>query len=233
MEPFKLRAGGQRRTAHEFVRDSLRAAILQGDLAGGTRLVQADIARELGVSTTPVREALRDLATEGLVRLDAHRGGVVSQLTLEELYEIQTLMQIIEPEAMRQAADVATSDLLVEAMEIAELMEAERDAQRWAVLNRDFHASLCAMIPSLRMQSILQGLRDNAAPYLALAIRDDGHDHFVDANRQHRDLLTALLERDADRAFALTRDHIGLTVRAIRESRVAEASTTNGVAHTS
>jgi DNA-binding GntR family transcriptional regulator len=80
----RLQLGDQlaspRRTAHEYVRNSLREGILRGSLVGGTRLVQSEIASELEVSTTPVREALRDLATEGLVQLDAHRGAVVLQL---------------------------------------------------------------------------------------------------------------------------------------------------------
>jgi DNA-binding GntR family transcriptional regulator len=224
MDTFKLASNGLRRTAHEYVRESLRSAILRGELPGGARLVQADIARELGVSTTPVREALRDLATEGLVRLDAHRGGLVNQLTLEELHEIQQLMRVIEPEAMRQAAEVADTDLLAEAAEILDLLEQETDPQRWAVLNRDFHASLCAIIPSQRMQAILQGLRDNAAPYLALAIRDHGQHHYTSANTHHREIYEALIARDGERAAVLTRDHIGLTLRAIAESRKSESN---------
>ena len=73
-----------RQTAHEFVRSVLRRAILSGELAGGTRLVQAELAAVLEVSTTPVREALRELASEGLVRFDPHRGAVVQELSGEE-----------------------------------------------------------------------------------------------------------------------------------------------------
>ncbi len=81
---------GGRRTAHEFVKDSLRRAILRGDLSGGSRLIQADLATMLNVSTTPVREALRDLATEGFITLDRHRGGVVRELNWSEMEEIRS-----------------------------------------------------------------------------------------------------------------------------------------------
>ena len=93
---------GGRRTAHEFVKDSLRRAILRGDLSGGARLIQADLAAMLNVSTTPVREALRDLATEGLITLDRHRGGVVRELNwLELMEEIRLIRQQLEPLAVR------------------------------------------------------------------------------------------------------------------------------------
>src|SRR5690349_18480778 len=108
-----------RKTAHEYVKDSLRQAILRGAIPGGTRLVQADVASELQVSTTPVREALRDLATEGLIRLDPHRGAIVSQLSYGEAVEIQQICKLLEPEAMRQAALAITDDTLKQAHALA------------------------------------------------------------------------------------------------------------------
>src|SRR5690242_7828107 len=91
-----LAISGGRRTAHEFVRESLRRAILRGDLTGGERLIQADIAATLEVSTTPVREALRDLAAEGLISLDRHRGGVVRGLNWEDMEEIRKIRHQLE-----------------------------------------------------------------------------------------------------------------------------------------
>src|SRR5687767_15583832 len=114
---------GGRRTAHEFVKDSLRRAILRGDLSGGARLIQADLAAMLNVSTTPVREALRDLATEGLITLDRHRGGVVRELNWQEMEAIRLIRHQLEPLAVR---------LVVENITDAELDEAERFRGRMA-----------------------------------------------------------------------------------------------------
>src|SRR5688500_20338979 len=90
-----------RQTAHEFVRETLRKAILRGDLPGGSRLVQADIAARLKVSTTPVREALRDLATEGMITLDPHRGGVVRELNWDDMQEIVMIRHALGPQINR------------------------------------------------------------------------------------------------------------------------------------
>lgn len=210
---------GPRQTAHEFVRDALRGQILRGDLEGGTRLVQTEIARELGVSTTPVREALRDLATEGLVRLDAHRGGIVNKLTFDDLREIHELCRLVEPEAMRRVVAVVDERLLASARGLTDQMEVEDDPVRWTELNRDFHASLLDAIPSERQRLLLRGLRDSAAPYVALAIRSRGADQFHTANRQHLEILEALTAGDADRCAQLTRTHVDLTLTALEGAR--------------
>lgn len=210
---------GRRRTAHEYVREALRAEILSGRLPGGARLVQTEIARDLGVSTTPVREAMRDLATQGLVRLDAHRGGTVHRLTYEDLHEIHELCRLVEPEAMRRLAVIVGDDVLTAARALADQMGAERDPVRWTELNRTFHATLLDAIPSTRLRQLLRGLRDSAAPYVAQAIRNRGPRQFTAANAQHSQILDALAARDGDRCADLTRRHVNLTLEAIDESR--------------
>lgn len=208
-----------RRTAHEYVLASLRSAILGGDLPGGARLVQADIARELGVSTTPVREALRDLATEGLVHLDAHRGSIVKRLSYDDLLEIHELTRILEAEAMRKLAPVVDQDLITHARELAEVMARETDSAGWADLNRQFHATISQAAPSTRLRAILRSLRDSAAPYVALATRERGQKQFEMANEQHIQILDALEARDADRSAELAAKHVDLTLWALREAR--------------
>lgn len=219
MSDFDLAAGEGRRTAHEYVRDWLRQAILRGTLGGGMRLVQSNLADELGVSTTPVREALRDLAGEGLIQLDAHRSAVVKQLTPAELREVQDLRRIIEPEAMRRAVLACRPESLERATALVETMEAEReDVGRWADLNRRFHAALVEDLRGTRMIGILRGLRDAAAPYVGLALQADDN-QLEQANREHRELLQAFRARDGERAAALSVRHVALTAQVLERSR--------------
>lgn len=211
---------GNRRTAHEYVRETLRVAILRGSVTGGTRLVQADLARELSVSTTPVREALRDLATEGLIDLDAHRGAVVKKLDYEELVEIQSLMRLLEPEAMRLAAHAGDGACLDRADMLAGQMEEETDIGRWVELNRQFHDAAAGCVRSRRLLGILEGLRAAAAPYVGLALQQ--HDYRLDiANEHHRAFIEAIRAGDSDRAATLASNHVDLTTRTLESAREA------------
>jgi DNA-binding GntR family transcriptional regulator len=210
--------GGPRRSAYEYVVDALRQSILDGTLAGGTRLVQNEIAQQLAVSTTPVREALRELASEGLVRLDAHRGGIVNELSYEDLLEVHELCRLVEPEAMREVVSSAGTSMLRGARKLAEQMRSETDPARWAELNRQFHGQLVDAIPSQRFRILLKGLRGSVALYVAMALRSQGREHFDAANDEHLQILEAIDARDADRCAELTRAHVDLTLRALDEA---------------
>lgn len=205
----------ERRTAHELVRETLRRAILRGTVAGGTRLVQAEIAEQLGVSTTPVREALRDLATEGLIDLDAHRGATVHRLDVHELREIYWLRTLLEPGAMRRAAEGLEDGTLERVGQIQQRMDDETDVGLWADLNREFHGTLVAGLRLPRLRSILQGLQDGAAPYVGLLLQRVG-DFTEQANGEHRELLDALAAQDGDRAAAITEHHLAGTLESLQ-----------------
>lgn len=188
-----------RQTAHEFVRDTLRRSILSGELAGGTRLVQAELAEALEVSTTPIREALRDLASEGLVQLDAHRGGIVPELRRDELLEIYNIRMIIEPEAIRRATERISDDAISRIAELHDRMQNSESAADFITLNREFHLSIYDAVGSSRLLGILQGLLDASAMYVSASIRARPELQ-IEANADHVDILAALEARDPDRA---------------------------------
>lgn len=207
-----------RRTAYEYVKDSLRQAILRGEVPGGARLVQADVARDLEVSTTPVREALRDLATEGLIRLDPHRGAIVHTLSYDETREIHDICKLLEPEAMRQAVTAITDKTVAEAEALIAEMDSETDPGRWADLNRKFHATLVQDIPGKQLSEILRGLRDTAAMYVGRAVQARPV-QMAEANHDHRTFLDVLRRGDSDAAAELSRTHLDLTIKTLEESR--------------
>lgn len=205
---------GARRTAHQLVKDTLRRAILTGKIASGTRLVQSDLAELLQVSTTPVREALRDLATEGLIQLDAHRGAVVRQLGEDEVVEIYDIRRVLEPEAIRRAVEHITDDELEVAAAIQARADDENDPAAWVELNHEFHRVFVEAARARRLAGILTSLQDSAAMYIAASLIHRAHRR-EDANRQHRELLDAVRRRDADRACEVMLAHLQQTVDSV------------------
>lgn len=208
-----LGAGHSRATAHEYVRDVLRRAILNGELTGGVRLVQAELAATLNVSTTPVREALRDLASEGLVRFDPHRGAVVTELDAEELNDIYEIRRILEPHAMRQAVPQVTDKLLERLRAVHQRMIDDPHSASFVDLNRVFHLAIYEAGASARLLTIIRSLEDAAVMYIGSALgtvpglRED-------AIRDHEAILTALENHDVEAAVDAIGRHLRLPLKA-------------------
>jgi DNA-binding GntR family transcriptional regulator len=208
-------------TAHEFVRETLRHAILNGELPGGSRLIQAKIATDLEVSTTPVREALRDLAADGLIHLVAHRGGIVRGTDMKEMQEIYDLRCLLEPYCMRLAAEQISDAELGEAEELQARMEGmDCSVGEWVELNRRFHAILIDACRSPRLMAMVNGLRDAAAIYVGLGLRS-APDHLSTSHAEHRALLDACRSRDPEAAAAALAHHLKGTVRVLSDGESA------------
>ncbi len=161
------------RTAYEYVLQTLRRAILDGDLVGGARLIQSEIAGALEVSKTPVREALRELASDGLVNLDAHRGGIVHELNLEELQEIYEIRCTLEPAVLRRSWPHLTNEIVDRAGEMHSRINENSSPAQWVQSNIDFHGCVFNLAPSPRMLDILNGLIAPWAMYVSASLRTD------------------------------------------------------------
>lgn len=207
----------EHRTAHQFVRDTLRRAILSGVLAGGTRLVQADIAAQLKVSTTPVREALRDLVADGLVLFDPHQGAIVHEVDVDEFVEVYEIRKALEPLAIRKATRNVTDEQLDAAAALIEKMETEQDPGVWTDLNWQFHALLEQAANSPRLRSVVKNVQDTAAIYVGRTLKSEP-DRLAEGNREHRALLEAMRARDEDRAEAVLVQHLNATLDTFLES---------------
>jgi DNA-binding GntR family transcriptional regulator len=211
-----------RQTAHEFVRSVLRRAILNGDLPGGTRLVQAELAAVLDVSTTPVREALRDLATEGLILFDPHRGAVVQELSGEDLHEIYAIRMLLEPLAIRQAVPQVTDALLEQLRRLHKKMIAEPHSAEWVDFNRIFHMAVLETAASPRLVGIIRSLQDASVMYIGASLK-----HVPglreEANEDHGRILDALEKRDPEAAVAAITKHLKVSLRAFDETHRSQS----------
>lgn len=201
-------------TAHQHVLSVLRPAILDGTIPTGTRLVQAEIADQLGVSTTPVREALRDLATEGLVIMDPHHGAIVKTLTLEEVQEIYQLRITLEPLMVRQAIRNLTPARAKQARKFIIAMDQEPEISEWVQLNLEFHSALNDTGSPSKLNDIVSNLRDCSARYVSLSLQV--YPKLMDtANLDHQELLELYLSRDEEKSVELTVQHLQSTLNAI------------------
>jgi len=130
----------------EAALSAIRQAILCGDLKPGQRLMETDIAEQMGMSRAPVREALRQLETEGLVVSEPHRGTFVVELSIADLWEIYTLRAAIESLAVRIVTERASAETLAQLQQaVADMAQATRegDRVRLIALDMSFHEMLC------------------------------------------------------------------------------------------
>ena len=209
-----LEPGARPRTAQQLAYEAVRRAILRGQLAPGTRLTQGDLAARLSLSTTPVREALRRLASEGLVRIDAHRGAIVRGVETDELREIYEIRLLLEPLAIRKAVLRITDEELHRAEQLWTAMNDHTDLGDWAEANRAFHAVFAEAARSPILIRITGGLRDSAAHYVHWLSLADA-ELPVRANEEHRRLLDACRARDADTAAKVEEEHLISTFEAM------------------
>jgi len=135
-----------RKSLREIVSQAIRQAIMRGDLKPGDRLREVQIAEQMGVSRAPVREAIRDLESAGLVTSRSHKGTFVTELTPSDLWEIYTLRAALERMAVEIITPRATPELLETLQRsIADMTEATQagDVERMVELDIAFHETLC------------------------------------------------------------------------------------------
>lgn len=198
-----------RRVLHEAVAERLRDLIIDGSLAPGAHLNERVLCEQLQVSRTPLREAFRTLAGEGVVELLPNRGAVVASLSRADVEHAFELMRVLEATAGELAARRATdADIQAITRLQAEMSRAHarRNLPTYYRLNRDIHLAIvhCARNPELasvytRLNARLQALRFRS---------NLNRDKWDAALREHADMVDALARRDSRKLGSLLKAHL-------------------------
>jgi DNA-binding GntR family transcriptional regulator len=204
------------RSRAEFVYESLRDAISDGRIAGGERVREDEVARKLGVSRTPVREALRRLQQRGLLVIYAGRGLVVAELSQQQIVELYAMRESLEGTAARFAAQHATAAEIVILYQLQEkLRTAKGDAVRIS-LNRHFHQAIYEAAHNRYLMQTLDSLNDSFALLRSSTLRTPNRRRGSDDERLG--IIAAIEKRDPELAEKMARVHIQQAQRTRFES---------------
>lgn len=203
-------------TKSEYAYRQVRARVLSGRLPPGSLIQQEDLAREIGVSTTPVREALRRLQQEGLVVLDAHRDARTAPLTAEEAHDLLEARQALDAVAAGFAARRRSSgdveSIKAAAARLGPVVAAAGEAA--LVAHRDFHTALYRASHNAVLIDMLDDLWDKSDRYRRLGLTVAGgltpereQDH-----REHFAIMGLIVEHRDEEATALMARHVEASV---------------------
>jgi DNA-binding GntR family transcriptional regulator len=195
-----------RRGSPQLIADALRAAIIQGKLTPGEALRQEQLASHFSVSRIPLREALRQLESEGWIEFLPNRGARVSGLSAAEVAEIYEIRASLECTALELALPRHTSETwrTVEAA----LRRSQREGQhsRYASRNRDFHVALYEPAQRPKLLSLIDSLHSRGERYLRLKLEIPSNKHKSD--EEHQQLYTAARSGDTRSAAAILKAHL-------------------------
>jgi len=192
--------------------DTLREAIVRGEYGPGHQLKEKDLTARLGVSRTPIREALRQLQSEGLAEYRPNRGVFIPEWSAGDREEIFALRFRLEPYAAELAARAIAPEQLDQLRQMTHVMEAATDSDdpdrfdQISLVNNRFHRLLAAASGSARLDAILASLLN--IPLMHRAFSTYEEEAVIRSNAHHREIIDALSVGDPDWAAAVVRSHV-------------------------
>ncbi|WP_284982514.1 GntR family transcriptional regulator [Arthrobacter sp. efr-133-TYG-118] len=200
---------GQRQSLRESVTESLRAAIISGGLKEGALYSAPTLGAALGVSATPVREAMMDLAHEGLVEALKNKGFRITRMTQQELAEIIQIRLLIEPPIVGELAGRIPAEGYPQLRVLADRILAaakDGDLSEFLAADREFHAEILRYSGNGRLVELATSLRTSTRLYGIKALSDSNR--LVPSAREHHEILDLLEDGDSAAAEELMRRHI-------------------------
>jgi DNA-binding GntR family transcriptional regulator len=198
-----------RRSLHDEVASRVRDMIIEGSLEPGARIYEEQLAKTLGVSRTPMREALKTLASEGLVELAAARGALVKRFSPKDVRDMLDVLAVLESFAARLACKEASDDQIAELRALHERMAAffkAKNRLEYYKLNQDFHSGVLRLSGNAALQSAHLAIQSRLK-----RIRYIGNSEprkWKDAMAEHDEMIRRLEKRDGDGLAAILAQHM-------------------------
>jgi DNA-binding GntR family transcriptional regulator len=218
----------RRRSLHDELASALRDMIIDGALAAGEKVPEAELCLRFGVSRTPLREALKVVATEGLVTLTPNRGARVAKITPEIVAEIFPIMGQLEAFAGELACRNLSPDALENLEKLHLRMVETFKARNWLAyskLNRAIHEAIFAAAGNATLSSLYQQLMVRIHAVRFVARQSDQHWH--DAVADHEEMMQALRGRNAAALARVMREHLDRKARAVLDVLRTSAPTSS------
>lgn len=214
----------------DVVFNTLRKAILTGQLKPGERLMEVHLANRLGVSRTPIREAIRKLELEGLVIMIPRRGAEVARITEKSLRDVLEVRRALDALSVELACDRITQkdiNRLLEACTAFERAVREGDASVIASADVALHDIIVEAAGNARLQQLVNNLSEQMYRFRFVYIKEESqHDNLI---AEHREIYEGIVSRDKERAAAAARLHIDNQERSIiRQIRLENEESQHG-----
>jgi DNA-binding GntR family transcriptional regulator len=196
----------ERGSTSRMIANALRTAIVDGTLAPGAPLRQDAIARHFSVSAIPVREALRQLESEGWAKVEMNKGAAVAPLSADEAREIYEIRAALESLAIGLAIPAHTPASLRHAEALCKAAKAETDPSHYVARNEAFHLSLYEPAARPQLFEMIGTLHQRGERYLRLKFGLPSYKG--ESDREHAALLRAVRQRDVANAQSLVTGHL-------------------------
>ena len=195
----------------EKIADKIRADIIKGVYKNGERLVEPKLAKTLGISRTPIREALRQLEAEGFIEIVPRRGAIVKELTIKDIDDLYAIKANLEGLAARQAVINLTEEQIENLININKQFKniVEKNpsvTDEYLKDNIDFHNIFIAASDNEKLVDILDGLSKNFQRLKTMLVSDAGR--AATAVKEHKKIIDAFVSKDPDLAEKSVRNHI-------------------------
>jgi len=199
----------KKNTLHEEIVNNLKDMIMAGEIKEGDKINENELCVFMGISKTPLREALRVLSAEKIIKLVPNKGSYVCKPTIEEIKEMFDVMSVLEGICARTATGKMTDSNFARLEKLHEKLEESfqrRDQKNYIKFNNVYHIFLQEVAGNETLNQIIYGLRQKILLYRFKSLNLPGR--FEESIQEHRELLKVFQERDPEKAEILIKTHL-------------------------